>query len=212
MNINYRLAPEHKFPMSQYDAMDSMKWIAENATCSLLGADPSKGFLMGGVSAGGGLTSCLSRYFQHDKLAHPLTGQWLCIPPTMDSESCPEKYKSYFVAPEKNAVNPTLSKESLELLKKVTEWDTTSDLRCAVRSKTPISGQPRTYLQVDGMDMLRDDGLIYEEMLKEAGVPTKINLYPGCPHGHMFMMAGTELGTSVSGLALRYSSRAPKLE
>ena len=90
-----------------------------------------------------------------------------------------------------------MSQESFQRLVTLTEWDMSSDLRNASKSKTPLSGQPKTYLQVEGLDILRDDGLIYEEMLKEAGVPTKIDLYPGCVHGTMFHMMGTELGNSV---------------
>lgn len=194
VNINYRLAPEHKFPMSQLDAWDSMKWIAENARGPLLGADPTKGFIMGGVSAGASLTGALSRKFQEEPLAYPLTGQWLCVPPLMDDECCPDKYKSYYVFMETNAVNPGLSKQAIDMLKRETGWDTAGDLGCAARSKTPISGQPKTYIQVDGMDPLRDEGLIYDEMLKEAGVKTKIDMYPGCPHGSVFMLSMLEIG------------------
>lgn len=150
VSISYRLAPEYKFPIAQYDAWDSMKWIADNATGSLLHSDPKKGFIMGGVSAGGALTASLSRVFQEEPLAHPLTGQWLSIPSIMDSTCIPEKYKDYYISAEQQADGPFLSKKAREMFKKFAEWDSLSPLRYAVNSKTPVSGQPPTYFQVDG--------------------------------------------------------------
>ena len=151
VNISYRLAPEYKFPQGPLDAIDSLKWIAENATGPVLAADPAKGFILGGVSAGACITASVSRRVQEDKLAYPLTGQWLNIPPIMDLASCPEKYKSHFISPGQNADAPVLPKAAVDMMAATSGWDMSSDLRCAVLSKTPISGQPRTYFQVCGM-------------------------------------------------------------
>lgn len=184
VSISYRLAPEYKFPYAQHDALDSLKWIASNASGSLLSSDPAKGFLMGGVSAGGSLTAACSRLFQAEPIAVPLTGQWLCVPSVMDPPIVPEKYKEYHISSEQFAAGEFFSKETRTWLHKLVQHDIHSPLRYAINATTPLAGQPKTYFQVDGMDPLRDDGLIYEDMLKEAGVPTKIDLYPGCPHGH----------------------------
>lgn len=193
VSISYRLAPEHKFPIAQLDGWDSMKWIAANASSEPINADPGKGFIMGGASAGGSLTSCLSRKFQEEPLAHPLTGQWLCIASAMGPDHVPDKYKSYHVSAAQMAKGAGFTKETRDTLQSLVGYDETSELRYAVHSKTPLAGQPKTYFQVDGMDPLRDDGLIYDEMLKEAGVETKLDLYPGCPHGHMHALHGLEV-------------------
>lgn len=170
-----------------------MKWIAENATGSILQSNPQSGFIMGGVSAGAALTSAFSRVFQEQPLAHPLTGQWLSVPPVMESHQVPDKYKDYHISSDQFSEGAFLSKESRRWMQKFAEWDVTSPLRYAINSQTPVSGQPRTYFQVDGMDPLRDDALIYDEMLKEAGVPTKLDLYIGCPHAHFAMLPSLEI-------------------
>jgi acetyl esterase/lipase len=44
-------------------------------------------------------------------------------------------------------------------------------------------GLPPAYIQVCGADPLRDEGLIYEQVLREANVRTKLDIFPGLPHG-----------------------------
>jgi acetyl esterase/lipase len=60
--------------------------------------------------------------------------------------------------------------------------DATSQLRSPILFQSH-KDLPPTYFQICGMDPLRDEGLIYEQVLREEnGIKTKVDLYPGLPH------------------------------
>jgi acetyl esterase/lipase len=201
VTIAYRLAPEHKFPTAPNDTEDTLLWIAKNAES--LGADPSKGFILGGISAGGSCYSSRPCNFQiwhttgnlsaviaqktlEDKsLAHPLTGLWLCVPLVFPNKDLvPDKYKDVWFSHEQNADAPILDKDAIDAIGGHLEPDETSPLYSPFNSKNPHKGLPPSYIQVDGLDPLRDDGLIYEQVLSENGVKTKLDIWPGLPHAH----------------------------
>ena len=188
VNISYRLAPEHKFPQSWEDSWDNLVWLAAHA--AELGADPSNGLIMGGTSAGAGLTAVCARKAQVEPLAYPLTGQWLNVPSILSDHQILEKWKHLYVSKQQNEHAPILPSSALDILEKHTGWDFTSPWRSPLSSVHSLSGLPKTYTQVDGMDCLRDDGLLYDEMLKEVGVETRCDLYAGCPHAHATFVPG----------------------
>lgn len=118
-------------------------------------------------------------------LAHPLTGLWLCVPLVFPNKDLvPEKYRDVWFSHEQNAEAPILDKDAIDAIGNHLEPDESSPLYSPFNSKNPHKGLPPTYIQVDGMDPLRDDGLIYEQVLSENGVKTKLDIWPGLPHAH----------------------------
>jgi len=53
---------------------------------------------------------------------------------------------------------------------------------------------PKTYFQACGMDPIRDCAIVMEMVWRDAGVPTKIDLYPGLPHGFWAFFADLPFG------------------
>jgi len=152
---DYRLSPEFVFPTHQEDSFDALKWVAKNAL--RLGADPSKGFIVGGSSAGANCAAAIVRMAQGEPLEYAITGQWLAIPPLFRPDIVPEKYRQYFLSREQNAKSKILDQDALTVIGKFTKWDGPSTIPWPTLSHQVLSEVPATYLQVCGMDPLRDD-------------------------------------------------------
>lgn len=127
VSVSYRLAPQHKWPTPWNDAWDSVAWIAERA--SELGEDPGRGFVVGDVSAGGSLSAFITAQSQTDKLAYPITGQWLSIPSLIDVNAVPEKYRAYVLSMVDNKDDPVLPASAIASLTRHVDWDSTSPMR-----------------------------------------------------------------------------------
>jgi len=101
-----------------------------------------------------------------------------------NQETVPEKYRDVWFSHEQNADAPILDKDAIDAIGTHLQPDPKSPLYSPFNSKNPHKGLPPTYVSVCGLDPLRDDGLIYEEVLREHGVKTKLDVWPGVPHAH----------------------------
>jgi acetyl esterase/lipase len=158
---------------------------ASNA--SQLGADPSKGFVVGGTSAGGNIAATISHLARDEKFSPPVTGAHLMIPAVCHIEDLPSKYKKDQHSWEQNEHAAILGRKACDLFYDCyvpSKSDRGSELFSPLIFKTGHKGLPPTYFQVCGADPLRDEALIYERILREEeGIQTKMDVYPGLPHG-----------------------------
>jgi acetyl esterase/lipase len=158
---------------------------AENA--SWLGADPSKGFVVGGGSAGANIAAAISHVARDEKLNPPLTGAHLMIPCVCDISHLPERYKKDQHSWEQNKDVAILDRKAIDLFFDnyiPNLSDRGNGLFSPLIFETGHAGLPPNYLQICGADPLRDEALIYERALREeAGLKTKVDMYPGLPHG-----------------------------
>ncbi|KAH9945361.1 Alpha/Beta hydrolase protein [Epithele typhae] len=188
VNVEYRLAPKHKFPIGFSDCFAALKWVVVNAPS--IGADLSKGFLIGGHSAGARTAACLAHEARDDPFFKDttLTGQLLRDPAVIVSPSVlPEKYKPVYKSFEENAMNPPLSRPVIENLRRMyNSPGDEHDPRAGALLYPSHEGLPPAYIQCMGVDILRDDSIIYEMALREAGVKTHLTLIPGVGHGFYY--------------------------
>lgn len=215
VTLNYRLAPEHPFPAAAHDTWDSVSWLAKNATS--FGADPTAGFILGGVSAGGNLTAVTAQKALDEKLSPPLTGLWLSVPVLLSKETTPDKYKHLFLSREHNRNAPIFNQASIDHVEARFKPDEKSPEYSPFNVKGAHTGFPPSYFQVCGLDPLRDDGLIYEAVLREHSVKTKLDVYPGCPHAHFSFMPQLKqsrkcLADTIVGFAWLLGTQPPSLE
>lgn len=182
--ISYRLAPEFPFPYAPNDCWDALQWCAGRA--SSWGADTAAGFVVGGTSAGANLAAVVIHLARDGGLSPPITGHYLGIPLLCPEDKIPDKYKPLWVSHEQNKASPILPQAAIDMFMGAYMPDHEDTIRFAIFNHPLGHGKlPPTYFQVDGMDPLRDDGIIYERVLREEfNIATRIDIYPGLPHGH----------------------------
>lgn len=181
ISAQYRLAPEYPFPYGTLDAWDVLKWAAANAES--LGATPSVGFIVGGTSAGARIAASLALLAREEGLSPPLTGQYLCVGAYTPANNPPGKYQHLLLSLEQNANALFSNKAARDIFLSAYKPDDNSPLYAALTHPKGHKGLPPAYFQACGADPSRDDSLVYEMVLREeAGVKTKIDIYPGLPH------------------------------
>ncbi|KAM0244498.1 hypothetical protein ACHAP5_006179 [Fusarium lateritium] len=184
---SYRQGPEDLFPASINDVWDVLQWIASRAESELV-VSLCKGFVIGDSSAGVTMAAIASHLAGDENLNPPITGVFLLAPkilPPESEEALPEKYKEMYLsrtqAECKN--DPILTPALDKIFHHSAGGNTSSHLFVPLIWPTGHHGLPRTHFQVCGLDILRDEALIYEQVLRENnGVETKLDVYPGMPH------------------------------
>ena len=177
ISVDYRLAPEHKFPAATDDAIAATRWVAANARA--LGIDAAR-LSIGGDSAGGNLTAVVA-LAAREAGGPALAGQVLIYPATdfaMTHGSHSEPETSVLLT---HSVIRWFRDHYLNGAADIHDW------RASPARAQNLAGLPPVYVLTAGADPLRDEGDEYAERLEQAGVPVTTMHYPGQFHGFLTM-------------------------
>jgi len=195
VSVDYRLAPEHPFPAAFEDCFAATQWVEKNA--SEIGVDPNR-IAVGGDSAGGNLAAAVA-LLARDQKTPSLAFQLLIYPVVdvaMDTESYKANAKGYLLEAD-------WMKWFIDHYAKPEEYD---DFRLAPTRAKSLAGVAPAYVVTAGYDVLRDEGRIYADKLKAAGVSVEYVNYEGMIHGFF----GQRTAVDVSREAVKAAAKALK--
>jgi len=196
LSLDYRLAPEHKFPAGVLDGLAALRWLAAHA--AELGGDAAR-LAIAGDSAGGNLAAVVAQ-LARDAGGPPLRMQLLVYPVTGRDFDTPS-HRAF-------ATGHLLTLDSLRWHRALYLPDDAAgaDPRVAPLCASDLRGLPPALVITAEYDPLRDEGEAYAQRLREAGVPTELVRYDGMVHaffslGHL--MDDGRAAIQRAGAALR---------
>jgi acetyl esterase len=177
VSVDYRLAPEHKFPAAVEDAFAATQWIARNAAS--LGMDDGQ-VVVAGDSAGGNLAA-VAALTARDGGAPQLAMQVL-VYPTVDFAADTASLARF-------AEGYLLTRKSIEWVRRTYLRDErdAADWRASPLRARDFSNLPPAYVITAGFDPLLDEGRAYADRLAQAGVPVTYECFEGQVHGFLVM-------------------------
>jgi acetyl esterase len=170
--VDYRLAPEHKFPAGLEDCLAAWRWLAANA--ATLGADPAR-LAVGGDSAGGNLAAAVCQALVAS--GEPAPAAQLLIYPSLDLGWQLPSHRDLADA----YILPRIRVQWYTDLY-LSSPEQAADVRASPLWAGDLHGQPAAMIVTAGFDPLLDDGHHYAERLEAAGTPVVYREFPGQIH------------------------------
>jgi acetyl esterase len=193
VSIDYRLAPEHKFPAGLHDTIAVTRWIAADG--ARLGVDTRR-LAIGGDSAGGNLAAVASQ-----ALTGELDGALRCqilVYPVTDLTCSQPSYRDLGTG---YPLTEARMRAYIEMY--LSEPAQATDVRASPLLAPALTGQPPALVVLAGLDPLLDEGLAYARRLKDAGVEVEIAEAPGHPHGFLGWTKESETSREMLALIAR---------
>jgi acetyl esterase len=184
LSVDYRLAPEHRFPAAIDDAFAALQWVAAHA--GELGGDPGR-VAIAGDSAGGNIAAVVAQ------MARDAGGPALCfqllIYPVTDHE-----FESSSMCD--NAEGYLLTRDDMRWFygHYLEDPGLGRHPRVSPLQATDLSGLAPACVITAEFDPLRDQGMAYADKLRAAGVPVEARVYDGMFHGFFSMIEWIDAG------------------
>ena len=182
ISIDYRLAPEHRFPAAHEDAVAAWQWIVERT--DFVHMDPER-LAVAGDSAGGNLSAFLCQ--EMNRTNGPLPAFQLLLYPLVQfadirAKKMPFQEGGFFLSP-----NLFDYFRDAYLQNEIDRMD--PKVSPLFAPENDFKGLPPAHMVLCGWDPLKDEGLAYADKLAQWGVPATVREYPGMVHGFMNLTA-----------------------
>lgn len=177
VSVDYRLAPEHRFPAAVDDCVAATRWVRSHAGSLLLDGERIG---IGGDSAGGNLAAVVAISMR--EAGEPFLAYQLLIYPATDMRCCAPSHVT-------NGSGYLLTRESIAYYHDHYIQDSADDLdwRASPLLHPNLSALPPALVVTAGFDPLRDEGLQYAQRLSEAGSPAISVCFERQIHGFITM-------------------------
>ncbi|KAH5125483.1 hypothetical protein HBH71_007400 [Parastagonospora nodorum] len=188
LSIEYRLAPEHPFPVGFEDCWEVLSWASTKEAEVQLNFDLKKGFLVGGTSAGANFTAGLAHRYHHSPpspSSAPITGLAFWAGSWCHTDVRPAHLKPYIFSVDEIDDAPGLTKSSIDYF-----WKKYGAPKDDVRYSPLLHEEAewkgvanKVYFAICGWDPRRDEAILFADMLRKQGLDVKNKVYSGLPHG-----------------------------